>query len=67
MEVLEYHLVHRPWGKKYPEERFLPIPPARLSGPGQTWTQLRERQSSLRGGQLDRGHYHLIQITPGEY
>ena len=66
-EVLEYHLVHRPWGKKYPEERFLPSPPAALAGAGQTWSQVRERQSSLKGEQLDRDHYHLIQIIPGQY
>ena len=62
--ILHYHLIHRPWGKKYNPDDW-------RSGlvtmdKGGYWSDILPRQFTLDRGNVTRDHYNMIKIVPDD-
>ena len=61
-KILHYHLIHRPWGKRYDPEDW-------SSGlvtmdKGGYWADILPNQFTLDRGAVTRDHYNMIKISP---
>ena len=63
-KILNYHLVHRPWGKKYdPEDWSAGLVTMDKAG---YWADILPNQFTLDRGSVTRDHYNMIKINPGD-
>ena len=63
-KILDYHLVHRPWGKRYdPEDWSRGLVTMDKAG---YWADILPNQFTLDRGAVTKDHYNMIKINPGD-